>query len=276
MLGKLLKYEFKSTMRLFLPTYAATIVFALLSRLFLSVSALQNFWGGRLFSIVLMLYVLIILMTFVLTFVLVIQRFYKNLLRDEGYLSNTLPVSVDSHIWGKAIPATIWSILSFIVVMASLFILILSKDNLTYFMDNWSSFLSEYNTYTSMSIGLLIFELIILLIISILSSTMAFYASLCIGQLANSHKVLLSIVAYFCLGIVVGMLTTAISGSALINMGDLFVGDYYYDTNTYTGTIITAADIMQVIGITAITQIVTGAIYYFISRYVLKRKLNLE
>lgn len=269
MLGKLLKYEFKSTLRLFLPIYAAAIVFALLCRLFISVNTLQNFWDGRLFAIVMMIYVVIILMTSVLTLVLIIQRFYKNLLKDEGYLSNTLPVSVDTHIWGKAIPAAAWYILSFIVIIASLFIMLSTKEILASFTDvSWGS---SINTSMDMPVGLLAFELIVLMVISVFSSIMTFYAALCIGQLANNHKILLSIVAYFCLGIIVSMITIAITSSSM------FVGDGSYYTGTYANSLnITTGMVTQTLGVTAIIEIVIGVIYYFVARYILSRRLNLE
>ena len=41
-------------------------------------------------------------------FVLMINRFYKNLLQDEGYVMMTLPVCVHQQIWSKLIVSTVW------------------------------------------------------------------------------------------------------------------------------------------------------------------------
>ena len=45
-----------------------------------------------------------------------IQRFYKNLLRDEGYLMLTLPASVHQQVWSKLIVSSVWFIITGVVV----------------------------------------------------------------------------------------------------------------------------------------------------------------
>ena len=47
----------------------------------------------------------------IVTLIIIIQRFYKNLLCDEGYLMNTLPMSVWKNITSKLVVASygIWS-----------------------------------------------------------------------------------------------------------------------------------------------------------------------
>ena len=45
---------------------------------------------------------MLIAAAFVITLILTIQRFYKNLLTDEGYLMFTLPVSTGRLIWSQA------------------------------------------------------------------------------------------------------------------------------------------------------------------------------
>ena len=44
------------------------------------------------------MYGMVIIAAFVITLIVIIQRFYKNLLTDEGYLMFTLPVKAHSHI----------------------------------------------------------------------------------------------------------------------------------------------------------------------------------
>lgn len=61
----------------------------------------------------------------VLTIVVTIQRFRKNLLGDEGYLMFTLPVSTSSLILSKCITALIYAVLSFIVAVFTFGVLML-------------------------------------------------------------------------------------------------------------------------------------------------------
>lgn len=265
MLGKVLKYEFKSTTRLFLPTYLATLVFALLERLFGNISFLQNLWGGRIYGLITTIYVLIIIMTICLTFVLIVQRFYKNLLKDEGYLSQTLPVSVDTHIWGKVIPAVAWTVLSTLVVCLSLLLLLGTNENLSEFGRGWNEFRSYFNYAFTMPLWLFITEIVIVVILGAFSGILAFYSALSIGNLANSHKVLASVAAYFVLSMVLGTVYGAIAGV----IGSTSWGNWEFETiSTGLWTLL--------MGCLALFILVDGAIHYLISRYILKNRLNLE
>ena len=64
------------------------------------------------------------------SFILMIKRFYDNMLKDEGYLSFTLPVSVGQHIASKSIISYVWMILSFVFVGLMLVILGLGDNEL--------------------------------------------------------------------------------------------------------------------------------------------------
>lgn len=64
-------------------------------------------------------YVLIVIAASVMTQVLMIQRYYKNLFTDEGYLTNVLPVSATDHILSKMLVFGAWSILNALSVLAS-------------------------------------------------------------------------------------------------------------------------------------------------------------
>ena len=109
MLGKLMKYEFKATARIFLPMFAALLVVSLVSRIFITLRVETPMAIGIALSVIMIIAVCVI------TLIITLQRFYKNLLTNEGYLMFTLPVKTDSIIWSKMIVATIWSILSLII-----------------------------------------------------------------------------------------------------------------------------------------------------------------
>ena len=82
MLGKLTKYEIKATARIFLPLYAGLLLFALINKVFIEINLLQT----RMAFLPLIsgaIYFFIIVATFIITLVVMIQRFYKNLLSDE-------------------------------------------------------------------------------------------------------------------------------------------------------------------------------------------------
>ena len=109
MLGKLMKYEFRATAIYFLPIYAMLI---LVSGLRYAVSLITEKFSGSypVFSTfgLSAAYFLLAFGLAVTTFVVIIIRFYKNLLGAEGYLMFTLPVSISQNILAKLIPAVVW------------------------------------------------------------------------------------------------------------------------------------------------------------------------
>ena len=120
MLRKLLKHEFRATGRIMLPMYLILLVTAVGSNL-----AGRGMLDGR-YHILNILGVLIVTAfgiaicgALLMSFVLMIQRFYKNLLQDEGYLMFTLPASVHQHIWSKLIVSSVWFIVTVLAIIAA-------------------------------------------------------------------------------------------------------------------------------------------------------------
>ena len=127
MLGKLLKHEFRATGRIMLPLIGAELLLSVLAGLSVrGLDRIQNMnFLGVTYVMTLIVFFLGLFAVGVVALVLMIQRFYRNLLRDEGYLSMTLPVSVDEHIWSKLIVSFVWfaavgllSVLAMLVMMA--------------------------------------------------------------------------------------------------------------------------------------------------------------
>mgnify|MGYP006988889638 CR=1 FL=1 len=52
----------------------------------------------------------------VMTVVLMVSRFYRNLLRNEGYLMFTLPVSAHALVWSKLIVSLVWFLLTALLI----------------------------------------------------------------------------------------------------------------------------------------------------------------
>ena len=111
MLGKLLKYELKATSRVFVPLYIAILVVSIVNGLSLN---LEIFNIQGLATIILMC---LFISLFVITIVVTIQRFNKNLLKDEGYLMFTLPVSSKSLVLSKYLTSLIWTLISILILV---------------------------------------------------------------------------------------------------------------------------------------------------------------
>ena len=129
MLGKLIKYEFKATGRLLIPLYGALIIFAFISKIFMGdfLYNSDSILGNIPQILAILIYVGIMVAIFVVTVFIIIQRYRTNLLCDEGYLMNTIPVKPWKNIASKLIVALVWGIASGIVSIISV-ISSLDKD----------------------------------------------------------------------------------------------------------------------------------------------------
>lgn len=116
MLGTLLKYEFKAVGRILLPLFGAWLIAAALLGL-----SIGGDGGQSVLFMVLtaLLYGGVAMAALILTTIILIQRFYKNLLGNEGYLMFTLPVSTGQHIINKLLSASAWGTIGTVVAIAS-------------------------------------------------------------------------------------------------------------------------------------------------------------
>ncbi|MFR7768693.1 MAG: hypothetical protein ACLU0Z_08965 [Oscillospiraceae bacterium] len=109
MLGKLLKQDFRATARIILPVYAAVPVLGLFTGLITRLCENQNgFLIRAIGALVSFVFSLSLIAAVVTTIVLMILRFYRNLMTDEGYLMFTLPVSTTELICSKLIVSVVW------------------------------------------------------------------------------------------------------------------------------------------------------------------------
>lgn len=128
MLGTLMKYELKSVGRVMLPVYGAFIAVSILFGITLYAGVGNGSESSAITNIAMsvtgIVYVLLAVAIFVFTIILIIQRFYKNLLGNEGYLCFTLPVNTNTHIANKLLSAVIWVVCGAVIAGISAFILI--------------------------------------------------------------------------------------------------------------------------------------------------------
>lgn len=274
MLGKLMKYEFRATRRIFLPLYGLILVFAAINRFFLRSSG--SYQQGDPYSlkiisdISMLIYVLLIAAAGVVTLVVLIQRFQKNLLADEGYLSFTLPVKVHSHISCKMLVTLVWMLLSIITAALSVVILSIDETFLRNVQDFFSQLGQAFTEYGGQAY-LILFECIVLLIVGILGSTLQIYAAVTVGNYSSKHKLLAGFGVYLGFSVVEQYLGTVIFGRN-ISIGSFLFGTFrlYEDTAPMLNRV--SNILLASICFTA----VFAAAYYFLTNWLLSRKLNLE
>lgn len=184
---KLLKYEWKACARICLPLYAVELLVAFINRLLYSDIGSKLLYGIP--SIVMtMLYAAIMVALFVVTAVVLVQRFYKNLLGSEGYLMFTLPVSVSQHILSKAVMALVMGVLSFVAALVSI-------DLLSHGMSVGQGFVSLLRNLSAYPSDIpFMLEGILWFVLTALACVLFIYLCIALGHLAKKHRLLMAFV----------------------------------------------------------------------------------
>lgn len=267
MLGKLMKYEFKATGRLLVPLYVALMIFAIINKLFMGdMSAIDSSstFGTFIKVTTMIIYVVIMVSIFIVTLFVIIQRYRTNLLGDEGYLMNTLPVKPWQNIMSKLLTASIWMILSVIMAMLSILILAYQKDMFSVSWDFISEFFKEAYRYSGSNVIFFSIEIILMMISGLVSSILIIYASLSIGNLFTKAKILASFGAFIGLTTVSEIITT-FAFNPIINS---------FENLRIEGITTTHFHFIFLFAIVSVT--IYSVAYFIISHYILTRKLNLE
>ena len=210
MLGKLLKYEFKATSRTFLPIYGALILVALGNRLF----RMGNIDLG--FGLTTAILVGLFVALGVLTLMVTIQRFNRNLLGDEGYLMFTLPVEPNQLIFSKLITTVIWGVLSGIVGGMTFIILMgdyeIFKEFINAWPQLWNELMRGIQVEFNGQVALVLFAIPVIGILSYVQGILMIYLSLATGQLPifAKHRRIISFVAFFILNSVLQLIVELI------------------------------------------------------------------
>ena len=261
---KLLKYEWKACARICLPLYAVELLVAFINRLLYSDIGSKLLYGIP--SIVMtMLYAAIMVALFVVTAVVLVQRFYKNLLGSEGYLMFTLPVSRSQLIWSKLLVALVWSVLS--TVLAALAwmaeISVVGRENVFSLI---AQGLRSLRQHLSGNLTGCAAALVVLCLVSCLVSFLNFYAAISLGHSFSNHKVLLSVVFYIGFGIV-----TQTIGTIFASVGiQIDISPDFWSSLPVTQVFSSLA--WAAAGVSALL----GAAYYVLTLLMLKKRLNLQ
>ncbi|MGM9648786.1 MAG: hypothetical protein ACI3XY_02300 [Butyricicoccaceae bacterium] len=205
MLSKLIGHELRATRRVFLPAYGAAIIFTILTRILMTFDVFREdfmeFSSPKwlidlMATISTILTVSSLIAIFVLSFVYMIVRFYRNLLRDEGYLMFTLPVRTSDLIWSKCIVSTIWMFASVLVAVIAVFILCTDANfwqTLLPQLKDLFDIVWELGSFHSI---LYVLEALLFVVFSLFAGNMFIYLCLALGQLSSKNRIVLSIAAY--------------------------------------------------------------------------------
>ena len=275
MLGKLLKHEFKATARTMLPMFGVVLVLSLLANLsFTRIADTDSGALDILFGLFIVAFFLGLFTMGVMAMVVMIQRFYKNVLGDEGYLTLPLPVNVHEIVWSKLIVSFVWFLATGLIAMAAVFIAVftLTYTELGEMFQNMPSFgemmrmFFEETGVTPLQLTGAIAQFAAMIILSSLTGCLHFYAAMALGHSFSNNKVLLSVVFFIAISFVFSFVSSLLG---------IFVDGLAMTVTVEAGSSVMTT--LQELSLgSMIYTLIEGVILYLLTTYCLKHRLNLS
>lgn len=276
MTGKLIKYEIRSSIRLIGIIWIALIAASILVGI--STSSVQTVLpedglelAKNLLAIVPpIFYGAIFMAMMVITVMIVILRFYRGILGDEGYLMHTLPVKVWQLITAKGAVAAGIVLISSLLAFLSILILIGFTGGFREMMDAMAELFRIFGEEPQAI--LIILEILVIIIASALKSVYQIYAAMAIGQLAGKYRLLTSLGAYIAINIALTVIVAFLVAMADLTGLDVWLAELIDNIRTEQD-IYTLMHLGMLFAFLATA--VQVAVFHVIAERILTKKLNL-
>ena len=243
MFWNLVRYEFKNVNKWYLALYGAVLALSVIIGLQASTIKMLSSQDQESIMLVFQAFIfggLIITMS-ISTLILIIRRFKGSVYERQGYLTLTLPVSEHQIILAKLLGAFLWSLLSTVVFILSIYIFLVTVDPQIIDVYVIRYFFGHYLD----SIGLSLISYIF----STVAGILCIYLSISIGQLFNEYRTALAVVAYIVIQTILGFIT--------LNLRIDF--DYNWT-----------------ISFEILKDLILSVVFYLGTYYILKNKVNLQ
>ena len=270
MVNKLIKHDFMALLRLVFPVHIVVLGMAILLRITALFESDTSIYAITLGSMI-FLYAVSIFVCFIYTKAAGIIRFYKNLFTREGYLTFTLPVPTSAHLASKLLVSVIYDIFAVITTAISL-VVVTSGNLLVELLKAFNYLMKGAVAEAGLSNVLLIaLEIVIILFLSTVGSYLMFFSCISIGQLAKKNRILLAVGVYFGYFFISQIFSTIIS----IAYTFLCFTPWFEKMLEYMVKYpMESWHIMSLVSIAS--SVLMAGIYYAISHFIIKHRLNLE
>ena len=270
MLGKLMKYELRATSRTMLPLFLLTLLLSVFTRM--STAVVQHTHTNITESLNMLLifaFVLALVGTAVFSVVLMVVRFRKNLMTDEGYLMFTLPVNRHQLIWSKLLSALLYTAASAVAVTLSILLVLLPIADWSGFWGDLGELLSSITESLHFGVPgpLLLLWIAVLAILTVFSGFLMVYAAIALGHSFSNHKILLSVVFFIAFS-----LAMQAAGLTFFSY-QLTIGETVIESG---GSADLLLDGTRFLVIDSIETLVACGVFYTLTWYNLQKRLNLQ
>ena len=248
---KLLKYEFLENIAS--VALINTVLFALLIIIKVYIDSDFN-W---IIAIIISIIPIALFVSIVFLVTIVIRTLYLGLFSQEGYLTLSLPVSIDAILISKILVSALWILISIFVVLLWLIFIAFAINDASYVIQQFLLLISNYSFLEIIRILLLGIVLLIkpitllLLVLSILH----------IGKIVRFRKLI---------GILLFMIILFIE-TIVVNVLYLYIDSNMIDYMVFVRSLVDSISYY----INFFANLFVILIYYFLSRYLIKNKLEI-
>lgn len=260
MLGKLIKHEFKATTKIFLLFYAALAVFTILGRIMLNLDVFDDQFA-ILGGILTFFYVMFMIVMLIGTFIFLIIRYFRNMYSDEGYLMFTLPVKPSQLLASKLIVAVFWQLLNGLITILAVLVLVVNDEIFQSIRMGIPVAVNEFEAAMGMDGRLFIFYMVIGVILSVIYQILIIYTSINIGQTFGKHRIIGAVVSWMAITTVL-----QIASQIFVTLFGIYAMD--------EARILEFYKILLPVGL--LVSVLLCAAFYFISSFIVSRRVNLE
>ncbi len=277
MFGNLVKYELRYLIRTFAPVWAAVIALCISARISMGMNfeklfaATAEATNGSSIAVTLLMLAMLAMMTMMVVYVVsVLQRFYKGMYGDEGYLMFTLPVTTGQLIHAKGAGALIMLIGSGVVGFLGMMILVSFPELWDEVFDGFRILIQQpefMEEMKSLPQVILVFAYAcLMLLVAMVSMVYTVYLAISLGQLWRNHPVAGAVLAYYA----IGMVWSALNIAAVAVVGEEFV------VNTINAMVQSPVkEILLVLTFYMAESLLHGIVAFVGTKLLLDRKLNL-
>lgn len=253
MLLKIFKYDLKNVLTRMLVPIVFFIVSALLLLISTSFDNLRSFITG----ILTFIFVVSLLLVFIASVETSVRNYYRTIFKDQGYLTNTLPVRKSSLILSKYIAYAILLLISSICfyialqTLTNVYPLIFDGTRrLIFSTDNIKIILAIFSQY---------FLLI-----------PAIFLAIALGHLQNKDRILTS--GLFCFIFYI----TYQALMVILVISTIGISSLNTTSTTNINSVDALPEVMTFVNIFIFLNAIIVVILFFINKYILEKKLNLE
>lgn len=268
MLGKLFKHEWKTASKMLLLIHGCMLIFAILGRIFLEVSGgLES--ESIISGLLVFMFIMVICSTALFTYLYIAYRFYKNVFTDQGYLTNTLPVTPVQIILSKGAVGVIWFVIDVMLIVAAIIVLVANGT----FFSELGDVLAEIGRFLTSGEAPASFWLtLVSMILSPFLVIVQIYFCIAVGNLFSGHKILGAV------GVFVGTYTI----QQILGVVFMALTNYKLFLETSNSKMSASVSfnpvdsILPTLVLSLIFSIICAVAFYLVTKYIMTRKLNLQ